>query len=349
MNGIPTTFNDGLPAYTVVGGERCGRSGVSVVLLSCRELTDRESLYHSLKQAGFDWILSIETRIGARIETKTDEKSETEYETKSFVPDIGQLSAAYPFVRFVLLSEPLSAGSQINLAATELREDCFLVLRKDCVLDPSDNGAAADRAVTETLAGEARDLCAVPLMFDKRRTALPIQPLFESSKGARSLRTRLAVPAAGAWHLFPFEGIGVYNRELFVRLGGYDNSIEDEYWQLMDFGLRAYTWGERIRSTDAVKIVRTAGLAQDDIVIGESYRRFYLKNLSPVYRADAAYLPLRRFPFFLLKSGVPFLDAWHEFSIARVWVSLNAYRWKCDVRALLQNWDKEKSKGKNAP
>jgi hypothetical protein len=340
MNGIPTTFNDGLPAYTVAGGERCGRSGISAVLLSSRELADRENLYRSLRRAGFDRILSIEEKI--------ETKNEGEAEKKSLVPNIGQLSAAYPFVRFVLLREPLSVGGQINLAATELLEDCFFVLRKDCVLDP---------VRAETLAGETRNLCAMPLMFDRKRAALPIQPVVDrrefsershlSSVNNGILRTRLAVPAAGSWNLFPFEGIGVYNRELFIRLGGYDNSIRDEHWQLMDFGLRAYTWGEKIRSTDAVTLVRTAGSAANDNVIGESYRRFYLKNLAPVYRADAAHLPLRRFPFFLLKSGVPFSDAWNEFSAARAWVSLNAYRWKCDVHTVLQNWEKDNDKGRN--
>jgi hypothetical protein len=334
MNGIPTTFNDGLPAYTVAGGERCGRSGISAVLLSSRKLTDRENLYRSLKRAGFDRILSIEEKI--------ETKNEGENEEKSLVPDIGQLSAAYPFVRFVLLREPLSAGGQINLAATELHEDYFLALRKDCVLDP---------VRAETLAGETRNLCAVPLMFDKKRTALPVQPLVDRRETSERayvskvnkgiLRTKLAVPAAGSWNLFPFDGIGIYNRERFIRLGGYDNSIGDEYWQLMDFGLRAYTWGETIRSTDAATIIRTAGLAAGGIVIGKSYRRFYLKNLAPVYDADTAYLPLRRFLFFLVKSGVPLPDAWNEFSAARAWVSLNAYRWKRDARTVLQNGEKD--------
>ena len=336
MNGIPITFNDGLPAYTVVGGERCGHSGISVVLLSCRELIDRESLYRSLKQAGFERILSIEEKREEKIKAENGEENEM----ASLVPNIGQLSAAYPFVRFVLLDKPLSAGSQINLAATELLEDYFLVLRKDCVLDP----LKVETLIGETSVGGTRNLCVVPLMFDKKGAAVPIQSLVygrrELSNGV--LRTKMAVPTAGSRSLFPFEGIGVYNRELFVRLGGYDNSMPDEYWQLMDFGLRAYTWGETIRSTDMVKIVRSAGLAVRDIVIGASYRRFYLKNLSPVYRADAAHLPLRQFPLFLVNSGVPLPDAWNEFSVARTWVSLNAYRWKCDVRTLFQNGDKNK-------
>ena len=162
MNGIPTTFNDGLPSYTVVGGARCGRSGISVVLLSCRELVDRERLYRSLRQAGFEQILSIEanyTEESGIKEKGTEEQYIEEQDIEEdgekngatgLFPDIGQLSAAYPFVRFVLLSKPLPAGSQINLAATELQEDAFLVLRKYCVLDPVRAETIIEAAFGET-------------------------------------------------------------------------------------------------------------------------------------------------------------------------------------------------------
>jgi hypothetical protein len=284
-------------------------------------------------RAGFERILSIEER-------DPD-------------VDLSSWAAAYPFVRFILLNKPLPVGSQINLAAAELAAlngGYFFVLRKDCRLEP-----LSAELIMATVK-EAGDLCSVPFMFDKHGTALPTQPLVEFSSGI--LRTRMAVPGGGSWHLFPFEGIGVYNRDLFVRLGGFDNSITDEYWQLMDFGLRAHTWGERIRTIgrevgsggeggddgnrsiieDTVRITRGAVPAKHALFIGESYRRFYLKNLSPVYRLDAAYLPLRRFPFFLFKSGIPIPDAWDEFAVARAWVSLNAYRWKCDVHTLIKNW-----------
>jgi hypothetical protein len=297
---------------------------MSAVLLS-RGKGDRERLYQGLARAGFEQVLSIEER---------DPDS-----------DISYWAAAYPFVRFILLNEPLPAGSQINLAAAELKGEYFFVLRKDCSLEPKAGTAVeikAERIVA--MVKEADNLCAVPLMFGRGGTALPVQPLIEFSSGI--LRTRMAVPGGGSWNLFPFEGIGIYNREIFVRLGGFDNSITDEYWQLMDFGLRAHTWGERIRSIDgddddnAVRIRRGAGLTKYAVFIGESYRRFYLKNLSPVYRLDAAYLPLRRFPFFLVKSGVSIPDAWDEFLMARAWVSQNAYRWKCDVHTLIKNWGK---------
>jgi hypothetical protein len=309
MNGIPTTFNDGLPAYTVVGGgERCGPRGMSAVLLCHPKQADRDALYRSLAQAGFEQVLSIEER--------------------GIASGIDHLSTAYPFVRFILLNERLPAGSKINLAATELQGNYFFVLGKDCRIDSFE--VRADRGWTQ-------NLCAVPLIFGQNGASLPVRPTVTFSK--RILRTKQTVPAAGARNLFPFEGIGVYNRELFIRLGGYDNSIPDEYWQFMDFGLRAYAWGEKILSTDAIRLTRSADFASPPIFIGESYRRFYLKNLSPVYHLDAAHLPLRRFPFFLFKSGIPLPDAWEEFAMARAWVTKNAYRWKCDMRTVIKNWD----------
>jgi hypothetical protein len=324
---------------------------MSAVLLSHEGSADRETLYQELARVGFEQILSIEQRYindsddaldhertnGNRTNRAGDagrgdvESNPHLYDKpKPPVPNpaISRWAATYPFVRFILLDKPLPAGSPINLAAAELRGGCFLVLRKDCSLDP---------VKAETIITEAQNLCSVPLMFDRHKNALPIQPLAAFANG--TLRTKLAVPAVGSRHLFPLAGIGVYNRELFIRLGGFDNSIQDEYWQLMDFGLRAYTWGERIRSIGTVKITRTAAPPAAPIIIGESYRRFYLKNLSPVYRADTAHLPLRRFPFFLVKSGVPLPDAWDEFAQARTWVRQNAYRWKCDVRTLLKNGD----------
>jgi hypothetical protein len=314
MSGIPTTFKDGLPAYTVVGGNgRRSPGGVSVVLTGPGNLENPEALYRELEDAGFEQVLSIEEK---RLSSSVD-----------------RLAADYSFARFVLLNKPLTIGSQINLAAAELESGYLFVLSKDCGFNPP----SAARAV----AGEARNLCTVPYMFDRQGEALGVQPVLVFSGGG--LRTKQVVPSSASWGFFPFEGIGVYNRELFIRLGGYDNSIKDAYWQFMDFGFRAYAWGEKIGATDAVRLTRGAALVEPPVVIGESYRRFYLKNISPVYRTDAAYLPLRRFPPFLLRSGVPLPDAWREFSAAREWVNKNAYRWKCGPRAVIENWKKDAS------
>jgi hypothetical protein len=248
-----------------------------------------------------------------------------------------RLAADYPFVRFILLNEPLNTGSQINLAAAEIQSGSFFVLRKDCILEPTEAAPLDTAARTAALMAEKADaLCAAPRMFGSGKNVLPVQPALEFSRGV--LRTKLTEPVDGARNVFPFEGIGVYNRTLFVRLGGYDNSIPDEYWQLMDFGLRACLWGENIVSTGTIRLTRSGKIAEYPAIIDESYRRCYLKNILPVYRLDAAYLPLRRFLTFLSRSGLSFPHAWEEFSAARRWVNQNAYRWKRDARALSELW-----------
>jgi len=43
------------------------------------------------------------------------------------------------------------------------------------------------------------------------------------------------------------------------------------------------------------------------------YRRFYLKNIAPVFRGDTAHLPWRRFLSYLFKSGEGWRSAWKSF------------------------------------
>ncbi|MDR2489961.1 MAG: hypothetical protein LBD20_00995, partial [Spirochaetaceae bacterium] len=303
MSGIPITFSEGLPPYTVIGEtERLGRQGVTAVLLSPepplenaardraddaaqgrvddeRDETGRAAMYRRLSECGFDFVVSLEPA-----------------DTRA---DIGGLAAAFPFVRFILLKERLNRGREINLAAAETREAFFLVLRRGYQMVP-----APLAGVSPGDSPSGKPLCAVPLIYDRGGRALPvgIAPAFSGGKRRSFLRTTRAAPRGGEKTLFPFGGMGLYHRERFVRLGGFDGTIESEYWQLMDFGLRCYAWGEEILCDKTLKLISDRDIPPYHIDFDGNYRRFYLKNLSPVFRFDAAYLPLRRFPHFLAKS-----------------------------------------------
>ncbi|MDR1149334.1 MAG: hypothetical protein LBK66_11955, partial [Spirochaetaceae bacterium] len=62
MNTIPSTFNDGLPAYTVVGGaKRNASTGLCAVLLSRGGRYARNSCFKELQNSGFDYVLSMES------------------------------------------------------------------------------------------------------------------------------------------------------------------------------------------------------------------------------------------------------------------------------------------------
>ncbi|GAB1483887.1 hypothetical protein MASR2M78_27030 [Treponema sp.] len=134
MNTIPITFNDSKASYTAVGGEhRSASTGLSAVLLN-RGRYLRRSVFQELEKAGFDYVLSIE---GPR-------------ETY----DVEELSLRFPFVRFLLLSRPISLGEQINLAASESPSAHFFVLWNDSRL----LSAGGAQRITERLSDRSARL-----------------------------------------------------------------------------------------------------------------------------------------------------------------------------------------------
>ncbi|GAB1483888.1 hypothetical protein MASR2M78_27040 [Treponema sp.] len=143
--------------------------------------------------------------------------------------------------------------------------------------------------------------------------------------------------------LFPFDAVGIYNKEKFIRLGGFDTSLSSSFWQLMDFGFRAHLWGEAIVSTQLVKVVYDGDVPAGDATIEASHKRFYLKNLAPVFGGDSAHLPWRRFLPYLFRANTGPLEARDEFKAARDWVATNRYRFSCDARTVLELWETPES------
>ena len=329
MNTIPTTFNDSLPSYTAVGGnERKASTGLSAVILNRGGRYPRYDLFEELEKAGFDYVLSMES-------------SFTRY-------DLEALSQSFPFVRFILLKEPVSTGEEINLAAAELSSPLFFVLWNDLRIL---RGGGAERMAERLTAGlpaggsentqQYKRLCTVPLIQDVRSETMPtlVAPaLIPEGKRKNTIRTIPSVPLKeGLLSLYPFDGIGIYDKERFIRLGGFDPFIKNFYWQLMDFGFRSSLWGEEIAATQLIKLSYEGSVPLEDSTLGESWRRFFLKNLTPVFRGDYANIPLRRFPGYFRIRGELF-DAWKEFSAARGWVRTNRYRFVSDARTIAERF-----------
>jgi hypothetical protein len=312
MSTIPTTSN--IPSYTVVGGtERAASTGLSAVLLNRGGRYPRRTLFQEMEKAGFDYIISIEG-------------SQERY-------DLEDLSGRFPFVRFILMKENVSPGEQINLAVSELSSPLFFVVWNDYRLF---DGISAQRIV-ELLEG-GRRICTVPVIQNSRFEVLHtvITPLYYQNtvKAVPELPERENQPS-----LFPHDWVGIYDRERFLRLGGFDAELQSPHWQLMDFGFRAHLWGEDIRSTQLVRMVYDGETLPADSTADGSYRLFYLKNLAPVFRGDHGHIPLRRFPSYLVKSGWDILTAWEEFSRERRWVEENRSRFQSDARALTDLWE----------
>ncbi|MCL2194263.1 MAG: hypothetical protein FWB78_12825 [Treponema sp.] len=324
MSTIPTTFNEMLPSYTVIGGrERLGSAGLSAVVLNRGRRYARRSMFHDMKKTGFDQIVSVES-------------PPIQY-------DIEELASQFPFVRFVLLKESISLGEQINLAVSELDTPMFFVLWNDLRFVA---GGGAHRMVERLIYSADRDweqntirrLCTVPVIQSPRFETLPTLRALVLPRKKEHTRS-LSPSREGLRSLYPFDGVGIYDRERFILMGGFDGTLKSSYWQLMDFGFRAHLWGEEISVTQALKLSYEASPPVEDTSTSMDYHRFYLKNLAPVFRNDSAHLPLRRFPCFMLQTRESLFTAYEDFSDGRQWVHTNRHRWRCDPRAIAGLWN----------
>ena len=322
MSITPTIFRDSLPSYTAVGGTGRGAStGLSAVILNRKVHQSRFDFFKEMENCGFDYVLSMEN-------------SSSRY-------DLESLTQAFPFVRFILLKEAVSPGEEINLAAAELSSPLFLVMRNDMkILRGSNAERTAERLLvgaedTEQEGSLYKRLCTVPIIQDGHAEIMPTLIAPALLPGS-TIRTIPSIPnREGLASLYPFDGIGIYDRERFIRLGGFDASIKSFYWQLMDFGFRSWLWGEEILATQLLKLSYEGYIPQEDGTVTESSMSFILKNLAPVFRRDYAHIPYRRFPEYLFKRGSPSV-AWKEFKEARNWVKLNRHRFKSDARTIAE-------------
>jgi len=329
MNTIPTIFNEKITHYTAVGSkERAASNGISAVILN-KPGFPRRSFFQELEKTGFDNIISVESK------------------TPHY--DIEDAAGRFPSVRFILPEKEINPGEQINLAACEVQSPLFYVMRSDMKIIAGGNAKRMaerlsagseeeDRNAGEKKAGFKR-LCTVPVIMNSNYGILPtiISPMIKK----RMIRTIFTDPAnEGELSLYPFDGIGIYDRQRFIQIGGYDITLTNPHWQMMDFGFRSFLWGEEISLNLHFKISCEGEMPPEDMTVEESYRRFYLKNLAPVYKRDYAHLPLYKFLPFFNKSGEEFSAAWEEFKQSRNWVKKNKYRWKCDARSVTCMWDK---------
>ncbi|MDR2551783.1 MAG: hypothetical protein LBD31_01255 [Treponema sp.] len=294
------------------GTARAASTGLSAVLLNRGGRYPRRTLFQELEKAGFDYILSIEG-------------PQERY-------DLEDLSGRFPFVRFILLKEKISSGEAVNLAAAELGGPFFFVLWNDHRLF---EGIAAAK-MAELFGGKR--LCTIPVVQNSRFETLHTLTVPVFYQG--SVRALPEAPEReNQRSLFPYDWLGFYDRERFIRLGGFDRDILHPHWQLMDFGFRASLWGEEIRSTRMIRLIHDGAMPPVDSTAENSYRLFYLKNLAPVFRMDHAHIPLRRFPGYLARAGWDLAGAWIEFTRERRWVRENRSRFRGDARGVTDLWE----------
>jgi hypothetical protein len=156
--------------------------------------------------------------------------------------------------------------------------------------------------------------CLVPTLNDPAGSTVPsISHPAQSGKAFRVVP--LPPKADGEKSLYPFDACGIYSREKFTSLGGYDWTIANPYWQKMDFGMRAWLWGESIRYAQALRINYEGAPASEDTT------------------------PRSRMLRYIARSRKNPRTAWEEYKAARDWIVACSYRFKADASRLADLWD----------
>jgi len=317
MNTIPTIFNERKVPHTIVGGtvkkSDEDQSPFTVILLNRGGRYYRSTVFQNLENSGFTSIISIEMS------------------TEPY--DIENLSIRFPSVKFLVPLEKVTIGEMINTGIAETVSPYIFVVWNDIKIS---NLTIPPRLISRF--SEDPVLCTVPTLTSQKMEALPIQMIPALSK-RRFQVDPMPSYKDGTPTIYPFDFTGIYNREKFIQLGGFDYTISNPYWQNLDFGFRAHLWGEKILISSGFRLSYDGEVPSEDITTDSSYIRFYLKNLAPSFRKDQAVLPISRFFSWALRSGTNIFDAWTYFAMVRKWVAVNKYRFMQDAQGITGKWE----------
>ena len=315
MNTIPLTFDEHQINRTIIGGKQNVNPdslNISVILLNSSGSHFKLQLFENLLSCNFERIVSIENN------------------ATNF--SIDEVSKRFPSVKFILPLEKATDGEMINLAMSEIESDYVLVLR-DSLYIPA--GVILPHLAEKLL--EDSPFCVVPLLMDKNKSAVTVQcsPSAEKSHFVID-RSKVIVDKLNT--LYPFDFIAIYNRKKFIQVGGFDYTIKTPYWQLLDFSLRAWLWGEKIKLSTILQFSYLDEVPVEDKTVNLDYIRYYLKNEMPVIKNDYAMIPSLSFLKFLCRSSCGYFEARRQFTDAKIWVQKNRVKFQKDLPTFVQDW-----------
>jgi hypothetical protein len=317
MTSIPQSFVDHPLVHTSIGGGIASDSpdslSVTVVLITVGTHQYRDQDIGALTTGDFAAVFSVETgRDNYHLE---------------------DLARRFPQVKFLVLPENATLGDCINAAVAEAATDYLLVLRDTLKITPP---ILNPRSLPVAVA--AAPVISVPRLVTRSLQPLPVH----FCPGIVKKRFTVDVSAQateGDKTLFPFDFIGLYQREKFIALGGFDHTITAPYWQLLDFSLRAWLRGDEIRINPRIVLGYDTDFPESDTTVNAAYFRFYLKNIAPERKNTRTVIPERLFFRFWHQSRENYFDARRLFRDARRWVAANSDAFTGDIISLTEAWD----------
>jgi hypothetical protein len=316
MSTTPTTPERSGISYTVVGGARQDRIlaapyRASLLLLNRGARFDREEALREAEALDVGEIISVEH---ASVE-------------------VDSLSRDHPDVRFLLAPEGPSVGELIDIGVAEARSRLVLVLWSDMRLESRSTLEQELEAAERSGAA-----CVTPELVGPEGGIIP-SAASPRLQGARLTVSRAVPSGEQSSTLYPFDYCGIYRKDRFQSLGGFDRRVGSPYWQKLQFGLLAHLWGESVVLRRGLRASYRAEMALEDTTPDPAYRRFYLRAVAVRLGDGGAYLPMARFLPFVLRCGAPLGTALAEFREARRWVGEHRRQFRYDLKGLIESWD----------
>ncbi|MGI6466263.1 MAG: hypothetical protein ACOXZZ_01505 [Sphaerochaetaceae bacterium] len=157
------------------------------------------------------------------------------------------LSAKYPKVNYIMFNEVAPFALMANTFANECRTTYFLLSRSDVVFEK----LSLEKAIS-LFKLETKSSCVVPSFKNKIDEVLPT--LFVPYLNKETIEPLPFSPTNQINQtLYPFFGVGLYERALFQRLRGFDQQIEGLWWQLLDFGIKSWLYGYPILNLNSME------------------------------------------------------------------------------------------------
>ncbi len=174
----------------------------------------------------------------------------------------------YDDVNFIVFTTWATLGEKINAVANECMANYFLITRSDLYLVRFDGKRLFSKGTSRiawasVVANSHKEIVPslrIPHMEGERIEAESDFPLLDEERGVRTL--------------YPLLGLGLYDRAVFQRLRGFDERIESNYYQLLDWGLRAALMGHRVISTSALLM---QFIERESVIEDRSEKRGYLR------------------------------------------------------------------------
>ena len=156
------------------------------------------------------------------------------YEEQGRLPE---LRSRFPEVTYIVFTESVSFGTMANALANECHATFFLLTRSDlqCL-------KLELQQSIQHLHRSDKPSVITPVLTNRLQEPIPVIQ-------APLLRSGMIDPISffPSGHtdptLYPFLGVGLYERALFQRLRGFDEQLEGEYWQQHDFGISSRLYG----------------------------------------------------------------------------------------------------------